>query len=484
MSEFSDLLTLLVSEKEIKIYSMAKYCGMDRSTLYKLMNGKRNPPSKDVFQKMSDYMHLTPAEHSAFQTAYEMSIIGRNAYYRRKGVEEFLLQFPSQNNVSTNPFPQFYTMDFSGNPMKKEFQPIHSKLDLYQIVSQLFIREAVLSDGCVSMLLQPDNKFILQCLEGLRERSDTFKIEHIFCLNSIYELSDKHHSLQLDYLANILPLYIRALNYHPFYFYENIPAHCYSFNLFPYMILAGDTAILCTSDYENGLLFHDSGTVFMLRNLFETYKKGCKPLFHLVSSVEEKCSLIERMSVHGSTTYIIQPEPWLYASFSDSLIDRTICREIPQRESVIASLSECSCSCRKDMSGKEFIHFNTRQGILTFAETGMVNEFSRELYNPLTISQRIELLKEVEKDCLVNPHYLLKDPLDALPQNFHLCINSGSGYLLFQNAGGQNVYLIIEESRLLETFLDYAENLAESCCLSTEETMEFLHTVISLLEEA
>ena len=42
MSEFSDLLSSYIDEKEIKVYSLLEYCNIDRSTMYKIINGKRS----------------------------------------------------------------------------------------------------------------------------------------------------------------------------------------------------------------------------------------------------------------------------------------------------------------------------------------------------------------------------------------------------------------------------------------------------------
>ena len=49
MSEFSDLLSSYIEEKEIKVYALLEYCSLDRSTMYKIINGKRNPTSEAVF---------------------------------------------------------------------------------------------------------------------------------------------------------------------------------------------------------------------------------------------------------------------------------------------------------------------------------------------------------------------------------------------------------------------------------------------------
>ena len=60
MSAFSDTLSQYISDKNVKVYSMAKYCDTDRSTMYKFISGKRNPPSDEIIKKMAQFMHLTP----------------------------------------------------------------------------------------------------------------------------------------------------------------------------------------------------------------------------------------------------------------------------------------------------------------------------------------------------------------------------------------------------------------------------------------
>lgn len=86
MSEFSDLLSQFIHDKNIKVYSMVRYCDIDRSTMYKIINGKRNPPTPAIVDKMAEFMHLTPLEYEQFQTAYQITITGRTTYFNRKSV--------------------------------------------------------------------------------------------------------------------------------------------------------------------------------------------------------------------------------------------------------------------------------------------------------------------------------------------------------------------------------------------------------------
>ena len=54
------------------------------------------------------------------------------------------------------------------------------------------------------------------------------------------------------------------LKYTVWYFYDEIQSHFYNFNLFPYMILTTEAAILCSSDYQEGIYFQDKDIVNIL----------------------------------------------------------------------------------------------------------------------------------------------------------------------------------------------------------------------------
>ena len=63
MSAFSDTLSQFIDDKKIKVYSMAKYCDTDRSTMYKFISGKRNPPSDEIIKKCLRHFN-SPAPQS------------------------------------------------------------------------------------------------------------------------------------------------------------------------------------------------------------------------------------------------------------------------------------------------------------------------------------------------------------------------------------------------------------------------------------
>lgn len=56
MSDFSQLLSCHIHSKDIKTYALAQYCGLDRSNMYKIINGKRKPSSRELVLKICKFM--------------------------------------------------------------------------------------------------------------------------------------------------------------------------------------------------------------------------------------------------------------------------------------------------------------------------------------------------------------------------------------------------------------------------------------------
>lgn len=72
----------------------------------------------------------------------------------------------------------------------------------------------------------------------------------------------------------------------------------------------------------------------------------------------------------------------------------------------------------------------------------------------------------------------MKKPLTRLPVNLHICINHQMGYLSFENAARQTMYLILRESGFISTFLDYMESLQKDYLCSVKETTKIVKELV------
>ena len=104
MSVFSDMLKNFVHEKDVKVGALAHYCELERSTVYKFINGKREPMSLELVERIAHFLKLTPSETLHFQEAWKMARMGEDVYYTRKSVEHFLCDFPSKSVTPASVF--------------------------------------------------------------------------------------------------------------------------------------------------------------------------------------------------------------------------------------------------------------------------------------------------------------------------------------------------------------------------------------------
>lgn len=93
MSAYSKLLKQYTDEKNIKIAKLTEYCNLDRSTMYKIMNGKRNPPSIETARRIANYMQLSFRENGLYFDAYYRSVLGEDAYAQNMLIREFIYGF-------------------------------------------------------------------------------------------------------------------------------------------------------------------------------------------------------------------------------------------------------------------------------------------------------------------------------------------------------------------------------------------------------
>lgn len=478
MSEFSDLLSNYINEKNVKVYSLFKYCDLDRSTMYQIISGKRNPTSKEIFNKIAEFLHLTPFEYQRFERAYFIAKLGATTYYRRKSVEKYLVDFPRDFSCTRDQFPVNDKNTAFDNV--SDCLALSAQLDLNHFLHRMLLSEANKPDGKIALLIQPDYNFLFDLLASLRP-AKTLLIEHIFCMGKAGQMNEQNDLFALSYLKRILPLYFANIDYHPYYFYDDINAHYYSLNGFPCLLLTTDFAITCTSDYKTGIFYRDKTVVSMLWDVYSSYQNQCSPLFHLMNFIPENGSEFDNELYKKAPSYILQPEACLTPFISDEILNNVLCPVFSDRNHMLEQIKELLSSNRKQLDTTAIHVYFTKQGLLEFCRTGRIKEIPDNFYRPFTPKERILLLQSMLPYCVAGNYRILKKPLNQLSENLHLCVNVHSGYLLFNNQDARTLCLIINETGLLSVFMDYLENMDDSSLFTGDETAAFVQEMIENL---
>ena len=497
MSTFSELFELHISRKGISIAGLGKYCQYDRANLYKVIHGKRNAPDLSFVEMAASYMHLTPAERQEFIEAWHISEIGEGIYLRRKAIRRFILHFPeristlSRDASQTDPDPllsgerQGYRVPAS-EPAFETYVLVDSEAvnsAAYDMITDAFSRKV----GTIRLFLQPDYVFLFNLLSSVTSEDSHISVEHIICLD-IAEADETNGGACLQLIQDLqrmVPLYQNDLNYQSFYFFDRVQSHYKNLNGLCSMILTESAALLCTSDYRQGLVLHSPEAVTLLHRMFQEYRQSCVCCFQPMSSLDIINSMQSPAITSDKGARLFQAEPDLTPYMDAPLLGRRLSGQLPNRTSYILSMDARFKKQYEAMCAPDFCRYHTLTGIRHFLESGILLNLPRWIYTPFTPEERIRLVKSMLEHCRKreNSFYLLKEPYAGIGLQMHMYMQSSDGRLLFTGRNNDIICLVIREPSLTEAFIDYFDTLDEAEKWSWKESLDMVQALLQEFQE-
>ena len=477
MSEFSDLFSMLVSSRDINVTGLAAYCGLDRSTMYKLLNGRRNPSSREQVLRISEFMNLNPLENRELLNAYLITRIGWDVFCRRTAVLEFILNF---QNLSPS-FSGFPAAPEPGAPASqpeedRNARPLSGRLQVSAAVHSLCLEALADPKGTLDIIAQPEHLKTLDIVSSLAGGS-SLRIRHILCVNNNRSLIRAQQDYNLQCLTKIIPFFGIRCRYQPYYYYDDVNSHFNNLNFMPCVFLSQKSAVLCSSSLKEGIFFSAPDMISLLQNRFNTLRKSVQPLISsFPSSLATHLRNFPETMASVKSAFSLSAEPCLMPCITADLLRKYLKGSPDSRPKLIAAVTAYISAFSKIDVKSCF----TREGARAFLETGRLHEVPRELYSPLEYPDRILLLKQLR-------HYLsmgyeirlLNTPLDRFPLHLHLFSSSDLGYILFEDGVNGLNYLVLKEQNLLNAFYDFSAALEKGDLLcSAEETDTFLKELI------
>lgn len=480
MSEFSDLLSLFIKNRNINVSALTGYCDLDRSTMYKLISGKRSPASRELVQNLASFMNLNPVELQELMEAYQLTKVGWDTYYRRKNVLEFILGFTgmaAEAFPSSTPTPDFSDLRLFSQKIDADSIPLTGQLQLSSTIHHVLQEAASHPSGNISLFAQPEHLEALSVAASLPPCKSEVKIQHILCINNSKSYIKSQQNYNIQCLKKLIPFYGIPYEYQPYYYYDNVNSHFNNLNFMPCMFLTDKAGILCSGDLKEGVLLKEESVIRLFQKRFQEILKKTNPLTLSFSS-NLTLHLKNFASVYADTSciYSLSADPCLLPTLTPDLIDKYVRKDMPGHEALVEDFK----IYLKALSSTHSHLYFTKNGVMNFLTTGRLHEIPNDMYHPIAFPDRIRMLRRF---CdFVNSTRdirLLKGTLEKFPLNLNLCTASNYGYLMFSTFGGKLSYLLLQEQNLLTSFFDFAYSLEESDMLETkEETLQFLNSVI------
>ena len=123
MSDFSDKCREYLKDTGENVYHLSASSGLDRTSLQRMITGKRLP-GIDFVRQFCDSLRINPSQRRELMELYKIEKIGKEIYYNRKYIQELLGVISSQQVISREGFLRlpsfpFYRGTFSLDVEKK-----------------------------------------------------------------------------------------------------------------------------------------------------------------------------------------------------------------------------------------------------------------------------------------------------------------------------------------------------------------------------
>ena len=475
MNLFSEQLRSFISQKNASISQMAVFCGIDRSSMYKIVHGTRRPASDALVRQIALFLKLSPEECDILHEKYLILQNGQENYRRQKGIHAFL-QTCFDDVPASVPYDIEELFSFSLSQPQESSLALRGTemiLNVYGIIIQ---KEMERENGLVRIRMQPEDRFmdLLLTLHSFRRQENGFRIQHIMSLDGS-SLDEESSTVNLALIHAALPVCKACLGYDLYYFHTNLRTEQQTFSFLPYVVITTDYALQISVDLRFAILHSLPEVVSFWGEMFSRNLSSC---VNMTAPVRDYRDLLffgkQRDAARGPV--LLDMFPCVSFCLTPELIDRYVIRNLPDRSPLLRAFQEVVQQDREYVTSSPATILTSERGIRAFLETGLLPAYPSELYEPIRPADRILLLQRYREIAHMRSvtFRILKDSFANTSSASSAWMDDHCAYFLFADRQQHYKYLFIRDPGILSALQSFFRNLREDLCLSRAESLEVL----------
>jgi hypothetical protein len=472
MSDFSALISKYMKQSRVTGTELSEATGLGK-IVYKYIKGTRVPSSIDAVERIADYLNMTHDDSLLLKDYWKNEHFGADRIALWSQIDKFLRHF--QITTVQSDVCLFKPDMFSQFPDKDMFY-LNGDLNIHQALLTLL---STVGDETVYAVMQPNDSGLQECLIMAKKLNPSLEIHNIISLLPRTQDSDSSIYNNLDLLQSVIPLTFSSETYRSYYYYsdgsikEKWPMHAEYIITSKYALIFGHS-----DESKSGILSRDKNLIDDLHNSFSKLMQESKPLIIRSNDPLNQMGLyysrIHTKQVSKRIQFSMQPCLCPYLSID--ICKKYMRSDIPGSQKIIdvfISNMEYYRNFMRSLS-KEII---SMAGIRRFLKTGRIDELLDDLYNPLSIEDRILVLQNWLDS--INPDSVCFLSAESFPVQYGLTISTMPSLFttafIFQN----KVYTFYsEEPTITSTFWDYFSNFDERRFIPFEEGRQQVEEMI------
>ena len=487
MKSLGTVLRKAIEQSGYSIYKVANKSGANRTTLQKILTDER-PISADLLNQILSVLRLSPLEEAEILAAFEISQSGETLYALRQLTKHFL-----ENLFNADGFLSSYQPGSNNDfALPASSLPICEQ----QLISGSYQVEALLKQLLHMEFSKPEPRMYIS-LPG------TLPLLHDFLFHQLLSSpppihtkfrhitqfvrsndSEKDALTNLNILSKLLPFcLLTSLDYQIHYFYGNQLASEPLNLAFPYYIIFSDTLLLLSADGNMALPCTERSSIqhFQLL-LFDGAWKKTLSLLEPQTSADELLNHLLDADKKNTVFNSIEYQPCLITFFSEELFYQYAHKDLPNRDALLQAVI-LRCRQLQKMENRNCIF--SKSGLWEFAATGYVSDLPSAYAQPLSLPDRILILKRMYNAIKANKHnFHMTNPVTfPLPTRLTCIVreNSDVEFCYFNQNLLSFKNLQIKERTILDAFEDFFRYALEHSIVYTHE--ETLLEISKCLQE-
>lgn len=473
MKTVSEKLMTYLEEQRLSPAELAKSCGLDRSTVFQYVHGRRPIKNPKHLEQIINHLALSIPQREDLLKTYEIELVGYELYCRRQKTERLIRSLPA---LSETPNTSVYHIN-RGVSMNISFRPgmIRNHLELSQTMFSL-LHTAHQKHSPVKILMQPGEASLLNLLLHPEFTHSGMEISHIICLD---RENDHKVSHNIDTFSSLLPYFLLLDRYFPFYFYGDTDERFGPSNLFPYMLWT-EHGVLQISAREDMAVFHTEPDIIdRFKKMFEDILNTCEKLGDIFRGLNREISWYSSyinedsfQDAYELCTGLCSTQFWdrplIHAYLNPAL------SQADQLGDMLAAYCERLLKAKK--AGHITVIMNPRH-VQSFIRTGRFTEYPDLFFSrPLDKKDRLILINRVLDACEEGWYQLCFIDEEAFPLQlrWEMCGNQNTATIQYFHQE-QFRTLFIQEQGFADEIYDYLKSLSQSeHAMSKEESVRLL----------
>lgn len=478
MSDFSRKCREYLKSTGETVYQLAASSGLDRTSLQRMITGKRLPGT-DFVRQFCDSIRINPSQRQELMELYKIEKIGKEVYYNRKYIQELLRVISSQQAFSKTAFRRlpslpFYKGDFSLDVEKKV-------LGLFEDI----LRSG--SDEPVCTNIPASCRLLVQTFAHLYpEYGSLPTVLQILPLQQNPTASPDYNMNLETFLCTILPILSGFQNYEPYYYYTRSARDDQSYKLYPFFFITEKRLLLISSDMTTYLFTENPEVVYSYRQEFRRILENSRQFFQQSDSPSQILDIFGSIfQANATTNFALESHPCLaLMSYGPEFVQNMFeHRDIDLSSPVYTQLATVLKQPQFAFTPNEnSCNYFTLNGVRKFIRTGLFDGPYSYHQTPLPADIRRKAIQHIlDTDMGHQKCKLLKQ--EILPETgIHLEILSDySVFLCFLSEKDTFLCVYLRETSIGQALDDYLSSLSEEEAVYTQK--EARQILLGLLEE-